>query len=418
MITVKDFTHAQKLLEHFIPATKSVRYTLGRMQALMTFLGNPQDHLKVIHVAGTSGKTSTAYFAAALLVENGLKVGLSVSPHIDSVAERAQINLQTLTEDIYCQELGIFLNLVDRSNLHPTYFEVLVAFSFWLFDRQKVEYAVIEVGLGGLLDGTNVIHRKDKICVITDIGYDHTEILGNTLEQISVQKAGIIHENNQVFMHTQATEIMRAVRQKAQQENARLEEVKEDEMLTRHGEFKALPKFQQRNFSLAYAAVKDIIPQRRNISKALCVYIPARMEEVIWQNKTIILDGSHNEQKIASLVEAVEKKYTNQSILLVVSFGENKSTSLTGSLDILRSISSHVVITKFNLGQDEIRKPIDPIVIDALAKELGFMTKIHNDPKEAFLYALKQKEQVILVTGSFYLLNHIRPIMKPGGQIR
>lgn len=414
MVHIKDLAHAQALLESFIPSSKSVSYTLERMKALMTHLGNPQDTLKVVHVAGTSGKTSTSYYAAALLLESGFRVGLSVSPHIDSVTERAQINLQTLPEDIYCSELGVFLDLVDESMIQPSYFELLVAFSYWLFKRQNVEYAVIEVGLGGLLDATNVVNRDDKICLISDIGYDHTEILGNTLSKIATQKAGIIHEGNKVFMHAQDPQIMEAVGNIARSKHAQFEIIGFDERLSNEDYFVSLPEFQQRNFSLVYGALKDVCINMKphNIKKVLSILIPARMEEIQWQGKTIILDGSHNEQKLSALNQAMKKRYADRSVVLLVSFGENKAINLENNLNVLREISDHIIITSFQMGQDEQRKSIEPSAISKVAEGLKFNTIIQNNPVDAFEYAVDQKEEILLVTGSFYLLNHIRPLLK------
>lgn len=409
MIHIENFVHAQALLEGFIPTAKSVRYTLERMQALMAYLGDPQDKLKVVHIAGTSGKTSTSYYAAALLRANGFRVGLSVSPHIDSVAERAQIDLMTLPEILYCEELGIFLDLMQKSTIQPSYFEVLVAFSYWLFERQNVDYAVMEVGLGGLLDATNVVRREDKICIITDIGLDHTEILGDTLLKVAAQKAGIIQYGNSVFMHAQAPEIMAVIEDKAKREDAEYTTVVQDEVFESSATFTALPEFQQRNVSLAYGALKQLLVQPNTIEDALSVRIPARMEAFEIGGKIVILDGSHNEQKLTSLVAAMRKKYADTSIVLLVSFGENKAVSLENNLKTLREISNHVIVTKFLLGQDEIRDPIEPHIISDLAEHLSFIAEVMADPEEAFAHALIQKEQVVLVTGSFYLLNHIRP---------
>lgn len=411
MIVVKDLAHAQTLLEKFVRPMTPGAYTLELMRSLMAYLGNPQDALKIIHVAGTSGKTSTSYYTAALLLENGFKVGLGVSPHIDSVSERAQINLQPLPEALYCKELSIFLDLIEQSELQPSYFELLVAFSFWLFERQKVDYEVIEVGLGGLLDGTNVINREDKICIITDIGYDHTEILGKTLTKIAAQKAGIIHNGNQVFMHQQTSEITDVIKNTSLLKSASLHVITGNAAFTQPN-FTNLPEFQQRNFTLAYEAIKNILPQPAHIENALSVYIPARMEEVQLSTKTIVLDGSHNEQKIGKLIDAMKKKYPNQSVVLLVSFGQNKSASLEKNLSILREISSHIIITQFHLGQDEIRRAIEPLVIAEQAKKLGFTAEIEDNPQTAFRHAQIQSEDIVLVTGSFYLLNHVRPLIR------
>src|SRR5690606_38872097 len=120
-----------------------------------------------------------------LLAAAGQKVGMTVSPHVYEVNERVQINTKPLAETQFCRELSRFLNIIQSSGVRPTYFELLVAFAYWEFAEQGVDYAVIEVGLGGLLDGTNVVARDDKVCIITDIGFDHTSVLGKTLSAIT-----------------------------------------------------------------------------------------------------------------------------------------------------------------------------------------------------------------------------------------
>jgi len=147
------------------------------------------------------------------------------------------------------------------------------------------------------------------------------------------------------------------------------------------------------------------------VDEALRVQVPARMEERKVADKIVVLDGSHNEQKLTALVSAMNKQYAGISIVLLVSFGENKATSLERNLKTLREISDHIIATKFSLGQDEIRSPIEPRIICDVADDLGFESEIIADPREAFAYALAQQEKLVLVTGSFYLLNHIRPLM-------
>jgi dihydrofolate synthase/folylpolyglutamate synthase len=414
-IKVKNLAEAEAHLSAFIPSQKAVRYSLDRMKQLMHFLGDPQNKLKVIHVAGTSGKTSTTYYIAALLHAAGYKVGHSVSPHIDVVSERAQINLEILPEDIYCTELSQFLELVSESGVEPSYFEVLVAFMFWLFNKYKVDYAVVEVGLGGLLDGTNVVERDDKIAVITDIGFDHMEILGNTLPEIAYQKAGIIHRHNQVFMHPQSDEVMNVFIERCKQQNADLHLVDDTESMTQIQQFDKLPRFQQRNFSLALGVVSPLIsnPLTPNqLSDVTQTYIPARMEVVQWQGKTVIMDGSHNEQKLSALVEAVKQRYPGKNITLLVSFGQNKQNSLAKSLEVLRQISQTIIATGFSFGQDEPRRPIDPRIVAEYAHDVGFSSvTIEPDPQKALLMTINGDQDITIITGSFYLLNHIRPLV-------
>ena len=174
---ITNFSESKDYLRQFY--NYAAEYKLDAMQAFMEYLGNPQDKVQVIHVAGTSGKTSTCYYIAALLHGAGYKVGHTVSPHVDEINERVQINLEPLPETQFCEALSEFSDLVAGFDQQLSYFEVMVALAYWYFAKVGVDYAVIEVGLGGRIDGTNVVTRGDKISVITNIGFDHTKIFAS-----------------------------------------------------------------------------------------------------------------------------------------------------------------------------------------------------------------------------------------------
>jgi dihydrofolate synthase/folylpolyglutamate synthase len=415
MQKITRFSEAESVLAQFIPPSADAPYSLDRIKNLMAFLGNPQNKLSIIHVAGTSGKTSTSYYLAAFLRSTGRTVGLSVSPHIDSLAERAQINMELLEEADFCRELTTFLTLVEQSGIHPSYFELFVAFMYWLFEKRGVDYAVVEVGLGGLLDGTNVVDLADKVCVITDIGFDHMNILGNTLPEIAAQKAGIILPRNHVFMHTQDEEVMGVIRQTCATKQAEL--IVTDEALP--VEYGSIPAFQKRNISLAYQVICHVLPEandqalfKKSIESVLMTYIPARMEEVTWRGKLLVLDGSHNEQKLRALAGSMSEKYGNTPLRIVAAFGQNKSVSLNHNLRVLRGLSETITLTKFDHGQDELRAAIAPEEVATIAKEENFSDiHIETDPEKAILEAVDYPEKIILVTGSFYLLSQIRPFI-------
>ncbi len=405
---INNFTQAKQALNGFIPSGSNVtRYNLDNMTKLMDYLDNPQDKLKVIHIAGTSGKTSTSYYTASLLRQAGYEVGLTVSPHIDEINERAQINLISLPEGDYCQELSTFLNLIATSGLNPSYFEVLIAFAYWLFVKRGMEYAVVEVGLGGLLDGTNVISRNDKVCVITDIGLDHTKILGNTIAEIAYQKAGIIQQNNAVFMYDQAKEVMAIAAKRCSDKNAVLNVIQPYPQADIN--LAELPLFQVRNLHLAVQAVNCVLQRDHGkllssaeIVDAAKIYIPGRMEIVQYAGKTLILDGSHNEQKIGALVASMKRQFADDIISILVSFGENKQTSVLNCLKQLREISATIILTAFDIGQDEIRASIKPAELSIYAKEVGFTTIIvESDPQKAIELLVKDDARIGLVTGSF-----------------
>lgn len=418
MRAITNFADANDLLSQFATSTmEPTTYTLETIKDFMAMLGNPQNNLKIIHVAGTSGKTSTAYFAASLLHSAGYRVGLTVSPHIDQINERAQIDLESLTEKEYCQELSIFLGLVEDSKLKLSYFEILVSFAYWLFDKRGVEYAVVEVGLGGLLDGTNVIARQDKVCIITDIGLDHTKVLGNTMSEIAYQKAGIIYDTNVVFMNEQPKEVIDVIIQVSKKKNATLNILKPT--VNSLDASIQLPLFQKRNLSLALTTVQHVLKRDSHheltptmIKDAARIYIPGRMEVMTYQGKTLVLDGSHNEQKITALVDSMKQQFPDTTITMLVSFGANKITSVIASLKLLRQLGSSIIITEFVASQDELRTPIKVETLKDYADQAGFKDIVcQADSTKALKLLLEDQNSIGLITGSFYLLHHVRDII-------
>ncbi len=417
MTEITNFAQARRVLMSYVPpGTMRGNYTLERVSKLMNKLGSPQDHLKVVHVAGTSGKTSTCYYISALLQAAGQRVGLTVSPHIDEVNERVQINLKPLAETTFCQELTEFIEIVAKTGIKPTYFELLVAFAYWEFAKQGVDYAVVEVGLGGLLDGTNVISREDKICVITDIGLDHTDVLGNTLGAIAAQKAGIIQHRNHAIMYKQSDEVMGQINKRCAQMHASLFTMT---MPATKDLPPDLPPFQQRNWHLARTAVDYIynrdnlaLPSEGQISKAAHTRVPARMEVVKYQGQLLIIDGSHNGQKMTALVDGIRKLYAQQPVAALVSFVQSERERANGALEQLHKLTSTLIVTSFSGQQDMPKHSVDPKITATAAHKIGFKNVIIvNDPEKAFYRLMRCPEPVKLVTGSFYLLNHIRPMI-------
>jgi dihydrofolate synthase/folylpolyglutamate synthase len=416
---IGSFKEANTVLARYVPSARKFRaaYTLDTMLALMQALGDPQNSYHVIHVAGTSGKTSTAYYTAALLNQTGKRVGLTVSPHIDEINERVQIDLVPLAEADFCAELDIFLAIVNKLSIEPSYFELLVAFAFWEFARRKVDYAVIEVGLGGLLDGTNVISRPDKVCVLTDIGLDHTNVLGNTLSEIAAQKAGIMHPGNVAFSYVQSDEVMEVFRTCAQEQQTTLHEVTLAAQDKLPG---GLPLFQQRNWWLA-KQVTDFVLQRdqlpilspSQLEKASAVYIPARMEIITHQQATIILDGAHNQQKMQTLVASLQNHYPGQKFAVLLALVRGKDLKVEAVLKEILPITSHLILTSFTTQQDLRKYATDPSVVLQKCRELAFdAVEVITSPTRAYHALLERPEKVKLVTGSFYLLNHVRPLVK------
>jgi len=405
---ITSLSHAEKILHSYIENGKSTAgddQSLDRLWPMLAAVGNPQDELNVIHVAGTSGKTSTCYYIAALLQSSGKKVGLTVSPHVDSITERIQVNGQNISDDDFCNDLGNFLDILQAHDtlIAPSYFEVLIAFILWEFQRRGVDYVVLETGLGGLLDGTNVARLQNKVCVITDIGYDHMKILGDTIQEIADQKAGIIHEENIVFMHRQSSEIMTAIEKRASDKKALLVVSKDD-----HSDDTG---FQQRNWSLAlnvatYVASRDGLVLRKLAKSS--VLVPARME-VVYENgeDSLVLDGAHNDQKMAAFVASYSARFPNMKATVLVSFKNGKEYE--GALKSLAAITDNLIITKFTAYQDVPFTAADTSSIKSSAEAVGIKATVTDDYKQAFHQLIKAKGLKI-VTGSFYLIGQVRTL--------
>ncbi len=415
MIKFNNFSEAKEALYTYIQNSRDLHPNkLDRMVQLMNLLSNPQNKLNIVHIGGTSGKTSTAYYSAAMLVQKGFKVGLTVSPHVDEINERVQINLNPLEEGMYCRLLSEFLEIIRQSGIKSTYFELLIAFSFWTFHKLKVDYAVIEVGIGGLFDSTNVISRPDKVCIITDISLDHTEILGKDLESIAKQKAGIILPGNQCFINDQNNKVISVINKHCLKTGANLH-VSSGELLLPS----SLPGFQRRNASLAFRAVSHILSSSeheeltsQDINQACNIKIPARMEVVKYSDKTLILDGSHNDQKVNALVTSINKSFYGQEVKLLLSFGGNKKSSVKSSLEQFRKLSDSVILTEFKLKRDNFRSSLPANQLAIICKEAGFKEiTIEPDPELAFNLLLDHLDGLGVISGSYYLLNHVRPLL-------
>lgn len=414
LIRVRTLDEATRAFLEYSPFSVRGSYTLERMQNLMHHLGDPQNKLKVIHVAGTSGKTSTAYFIRNMLEEAGARTGLTVSPHIVALNERVQIGGLPLPESEFIAYVNRFFSLIANTNLTPTYFELLVALAYWVFVEEKVDYAIIETGLGGLLDGTNVVTRPDKVCVITDIGFDHTEILGETLAEIATQKAGIIQQSNRVVMHVQPTEVMRTIEDMAHNKQAWLTVAAVDQPGVKS--WIRLPPFQYRNWTLAATTYRvlmigDKLPtltaaQQMRASRGTP---PGRWEIYKYQGKTILLDGAHNPQKLLALRDSLEAFGTHSAAVLI-NFAQAPEKKITDALAVLKPLASTLIIPEFSVGQDlKGRHSVASSQLAEHAKAQGFRNVIAEPALEkALARLLDSQEQLLLITGSLYLVSQIR----------
>lgn len=413
---IENFSQLNEYLKQFVPGSimDGDFYNPDKMYDLLKCVGDPQKKLKVVHVAGTSGKTSTSYYLAAMLAKSSKKVGLSVSPHIFEVNERVQINGEPLSEQQMCKFFSEFIAIDGLVDLRPTYFEMLVTFAFWVFARAGCTYAVMEVGLGGLKDATNVIDDPNKVAVITDIGLDHTRILGDTIEQIAVQKAGIIKQGNHVFCYEQNETVDEIIDDQVKKAHAHLQRYKQDEFEDRTTFVDGLPDYQKRNWLLArqvveYIAERDELQVPNDaLQKTQETEIPARMQRLIINNKLVILDGAHNPQKLSVLTSSLKVLYPNKTFAILVAFVSSKESTLPDNVKKLKELSDNIIVTEFTLTEDLVHASIP-------AGELGTVFKdaqIIPDAQKAFNTLLNQTEDILLITGSFYLIASLHSKMR------
>lgn len=419
------YQEAKVYLESFIPTSSQARraYQLDRMREFVALLGDPQIRYPTIHVGGTSGKGSTATFAATILKELGFKVGLHLSPHLQYLGERIQINNQPISPPQLIRLLNEVVPAVAQlkhsRNDPPTYFEILVVMSFLYFAQEKVDAAVIEVGLGGTLDGTNII--PPSLAILTNVSLDHTAILGKTVTRIATDKMGIIKRDAPAVVSgfTQP-QLQHQLETCCRQSNVPLHLLNRDFGL--RTETPALAGgFQKTNFSLAAKAaeifVNKYFPQHSVVlnkaikNAALTAFIPGRLEKV-QKNPLVILDGAHNKAKMSALVDSLKTLYPKQKWLVVLALKKDKSPKSV--LNQLQPITRQFIFSRFSQNQDS------GTGISFAPAELKSATKtssvIESDPLKAVKRAIllaKKTHQVVLVTGSLYLVGEVRNLWYP-----
>jgi dihydrofolate synthase/folylpolyglutamate synthase len=413
-----------------------VRYTtqnfdLDRMRNLLKKLGNPQEQFKSIHVAGTKGKGSTCAMTAAMLQANGYKVGLYTSPHLTDIRERIQINGEMIPTADFARLVRLVEPIVAKSKPIPSYFDVLTAIAFKYFAEKGVQIAVVETGLGGRLDSTNVI--KPEVTAITSISKDHMAQLGNTLGKIATEKGGIFKPGVPALSVLQDPEAERSLQQCAERAGAPLEIVgKEIEfsyrfessrMLGPHNrvclstpntkfEHLAVPlvgEHQAINCGLALSIIDKlkgrgfVINDMKAIEGLKALSMPGRMEQIA-VNPRVIVDGAHNAASVDAFMRAIGQHVPYDSMVLI--FGCCSDKDVTGMLEKITGGADKVIFTKVN----NIRTA-DPHELAAQYTELyGKMAQVAGSLEEALSIANRAvtKEDLISITGSFYLVGEAK----------
>ena len=403
-------------------------FKLDRMRKLMDLLGNPQDRVKTVHVAGTNGKGSTVSMIASMLHSSGYAVGVYTSPHLIDLRERVQIDGSPIGKSDFVDTVRDVAKAAERLGEQPTFFELMTAVAFVHFERQAVDIAVIEVGLGGRLDATNVI--TPLVSVVTAIDIDHAKLLGATKALIAREKAGIFKKGVPALFFEQDAEIDAVMRECAQAAGAELRIVNKDIefssrfcvtpdlgphtrvcMYTRSSRLEHVPvplpgEHQAINCGLALAAVDALkafgfeLPEDKLTAGLAATKVPGRME-LVSHRPRILCDGAHNPAAMNALMRCVGAHVPYDSMVCVFGCCSDKDVA--------------EMIDKVNLGADKViftrsantPRATSPEDLQKLFQERsGKMSQIARSVPEAIEMAIRgvSREDLICVTGSFYVV--------------
>ncbi|OGC12304.1 hypothetical protein A3K48_07625 [candidate division WOR-1 bacterium RIFOXYA12_FULL_52_29] len=330
-------------VEKYLSSLEKFGVNLGleRIAALLGKLGNPQLKVQTIHVAGTNGKGSTCAMIAAILKEAGYKVGLYTSPHLISYNERFKINDREISGPDLAAGIKTVRLAADKLADKPTVFEVLTAVAFWYFAKEKVDYAVIEVGMGGRLDATNVI--SPLVSVITNVELEHTTVLGRTLAKIAVEKGGIIKPGVPVVTAEKKADVLTVLAHQAGREQSLLVQIG---TVGKGFETNLVGAHQKANAACAVAAVRlaGIVADKKAIIAGLKkVRWPARFQ-VIKKRPLTIIDGAHNPSGIMTLVDTLGSEFPGRKFVFI--FGAQQDKETGPMLDSLRPLAEEIIITR------------------------------------------------------------------------
>ncbi len=425
----QDFERTRLTREH------RDKFKLDRTVALLDVLGNPHEAFRSVHVAGTKGKGSTSTMTASCLEACGYTVGLYTSPHVVDIRERVQINGAMISTSDFTRLLSQAAHAaskIEGKHGEPTFFELMTALGFLRFAEQAVDIAVIECGLGGRLDCTNVI--TPEISVITAISLDHQQILGDTVEEIAREKAGIFKPGVTALTIEQPKPVLAVLREAAEKRGTKLEVLGEDidfsyrfESSPELGphrrvcvasprsnfEHLAVPlagEHQAWNCGLALAVLDRLrergfeTPERRVAAGLARTRIPGRME-MAWTNPRVLLDGAHNEASINALIKAIGAHVPYDSMVMV--FGCAADKDIDAMLGKIALGADKVIFTKVAGSA----RAVDPYELQKRFVAIsGKMTQVADALPEALNLASRavSRGDLICVTGSFYLVGEAK----------
>lgn len=408
-------------------------YGLERTYKLLEHLGNPERDLKLIHIAGTNGKGSTTSMITEILMWEGYKVGMYTSPFIEEFEERIQINRNNIPKEslaILMDEIKVAVDkVIEAGYNHPTEFEIITVLMLLYFKKENIDFGVIEVGLGGTLDSTNVI--KPIIQVITSISFDHTNLLGNTLEKIAREKAGIIKRGIPTVIYPQQEEVLKVIKNKcfemdselyiANNENLKFKNIvnldKPYQLLKYNNEIDILlpllGEHQIINLSVAMQAIEVL--NSKNIIDISIANIVKSIKNVSWKgrlevlsnNPYVVIDGAHNIQGIKTLSRNIKKYFKYENLYLILGILADKDVE--EMIKIITPMAKKV----YSVTPNSIRGELAESLKDEVSK-FNKNCKAFDKYEEAYLEALNDasEKDLILASGSLYMIGDMRKIIR------
>lgn len=428
-----QFEDAVRLLDQMTGESQSARFPgrLDRMRALLHHLNDPQNTFKSIHVGGTAGKGSTATMIASILSAAGYKVGLHTKPHLHRVTERARIGQRPVPDQRFADLFESMQPTIDdmhHSDLGaPSYFESLVALAFLYFAQERVDVAVVEVGVGGSLDGTNVI--TPEVAVLTNVGTDHRDVLGDTVEEIATDKAGIIKPHTPIVTAAEQPSVLAIIAAQAQRNEAPLVRVQEHAcwesrvaanafaqditVRTPLNEYSfTLPligEFQALNAATAIVACETV----RTLWPISVAEVNAVLAQISLPGRTeyhparpaLLFDVAHNVEKARALRAAIERHFARRPTTLVVAIAEEKDSN--GMLEAWSGLAAQCIFTHFEVSH---RRSRHARMLANAASQMGLASRAIDDPVEALGLArrLTPSSGIVVVTGSTFLVSRLR----------
>ena len=383
-----------------------IKLGLDNIQKICDELGNPEKKYKIIHITGTNGKGSTSTIIETVLLEAGYSVGKYTSPHILKFNERIRANGKDISDEEIALTYEKVKNAIKNIGITPTFFEVTTAMMFLYFAEKKVEYAVLEVGMGGRFDATNV--ADGDIAIITNVSLDHTEYLGKTIYDIALEKAGIIKEKSFVVVGDSDKEFLKAVSEKKKTFINTEEKYKDVRYNLNFKNFMTkiyinekkfnlslFGDYQVKNFLCAYEALKHLGISDEIIEKAVSKVVWQCRFERFSQNPLTILEGAHNIDGILNLKKILTHEYKSDEIVMIVSILKDKKVK--EMLEVCESFSDKIILTSLS---DNPRGLSGEKLLEYTDKSSVF--SVEDDIKKAYETAEKSNRRIIAVCGSFY----------------